>query len=211
MSQKPALQKESGMSKGKRSKGKQRIRFLAAGVIMVALLSFWFYSWRSSESKDVAPLPFFGRVPDFSLVDQNNRVVTLKNLQGQIWVADIVSTRNGDSSNVLTSRFAELDRDFKEKLRLVTFTLDPGYDTALVLKKYAQEYEATDHWMFLTGPKRDIDNLVFNGFHLRDSDGKQRMLGQYQRFAVVDGDGFIRGYYDGTSNEVVQNILTDVG
>ncbi len=207
----PAFQKELGTAKGEYSKRKRHLRFLAGVVMMLILLSFWFYSWRNSESKFSTPLPFLGRVPEFSLVDQNDRVVTLEDLQGQIWVANFVSTRIGEPFNILTSRFAELDRDFKENLKLVTFTLDPGYDIAPVLKKYAERYEASDHWLFLTGAKRDIDNLVLNGFHLRDSDANERSLGKYQKFAVVDGDGFIRGYYDGMSNEALQNILTDVG
>src|SRR5689334_657351 len=41
----------------------------------------------------VLPLPVYGEVPDFTLTNQFGHTVTLADLKGSVWVADIIFTR----------------------------------------------------------------------------------------------------------------------
>ena len=193
-------------------------RFLA-GLLVIVLavigMALAFRSWRSSERTTSSLLPRFGVVPEFSLVDQEGRPFGLKDLLGKVWVANFIATRSSRSDPILSSRFAELDSDFKkdERLRLISFTVDPQDDTPEALRDYARRFEASARWSFLTGDKQKIDELVGTGFQLaeRDSHSIQHDGIHNPNFVLVDANGTIRGYYDGTSNEAVQRILTDVG
>lgn len=191
--------------------------FVGLFVIVLAVvgMALAFRSWRSSERTTSSPLPRLGVVPEFSLIDQEGRPFGLKDLQGKVWVANFIAIRSSGPDPILSSRFAELDSDFKkdERLRLISFTVDPQNDTPEALRDYARRFEASVRWSFLTGNKQKIDELVRIGFQLaeRDSRSLSRDGIQSTNFILVDANGTIRGYYDGTSNETVQRILTDVG
>ena len=191
--------------------------FIGLLVIVLAVvgIELAFRSWKSSERTTSSPLPRFGSVPEFSLIDQEGRPFGLKDLQGKVWIANFIAIRSSGPDPILSSRFAELDSNFKkdERLSLISFTVDPQNDTPEALRDYARRFESSPHWSFLTGDKQKIDELAGTGFQLaeRDSRNVSRDGIHSAEFALVDVDGTIRGYYDGTSNEAVQRILTDVG
>jgi protein SCO1/2 len=191
--------------------------FVGLFVIVLAVvgMALAFRSWRSSERATSSPLPRLGVVPEFSLIDQEARPFGLKDLQGKVWVANFIAIRSSGPDPILSSRFAELDSDFRkdERLRLISFTVDPQNDTPEALRDYARRFEASVRWSFLTGNKQKIDELVRTGFQLAEHDSRSLSRDGIQstNFILVDANGTIRGYYDGTSNETVQRILTDVG
>ena len=184
-------------------------------VLAVVGMTLALRSWRSSERLTRSPLPRFGVVPEFSLINQDGRPFGLKDLQGKVWVANFIATRSAGPDPILSSRFAELDSDFKkdERLRLISFTVDPQNDTPEALRDYARRFEAPVRWSFLTGDKQKIDELVRTGFQLAERDSRSISGDEVHstKFILVDANGTIRGYYDGTSNETVQRILTDLG
>jgi protein SCO1/2 len=65
------------------------------------------------------------------------------------------------------------------------------------LKQYAEKFGAGDHWLFLTGPEKEIDRLLIQNFHV----GVDREAGQQvthsTKLALVDRRGHVRGYFDG--------------
>jgi protein SCO1/2 len=184
---------------------------LAAATITALLL---YKSQRPPETRAAAPLPKIGKVPDFLLTDQDGHSWGIGELKGKIWVGDFICTRCPGPYAVMSSHFAELDRNFSgsDILRLVSFTLDPGYDTPSVLKRYAQHYQASARWRFLTGSKKAIDELRIKGFCGKgNASGGEPVDFGTTTFALIDGDGVIRAYYDDSSVEVVQKLLTDLG
>lgn len=184
-------------------------------MLAVVGMEMAFRSWKFSEQTGIHPLPRFGAVPEFSLIDQNGHPFALSDLRGKVWIADFIATRSSGPDPILSSRFAELDTNFKksEQLHLVSFTVDAQNDTREVLKDYARRFEATTRWHFLTGDKQTIDELATQGFQLaaQDPANVSREQVRSTKFVLVDADGAIRGYYDGVSNEVVQRLLTDLG
>ena len=112
----------------------------------------------------VATLAIGDAVPDFSLLDQRRRQVSLSQFKGKVVVANFIYTtcalpnfclRLANNFGVLQRRFAkELGRD----LILLTVTFDPAHDTPDVMAKYASQWNANaDTWRFLTGPPSDVD------------------------------------------------------
>ena len=110
----------------------------------------------------------------------------------------------------------DLQDDFKNEpdFRIVATTVDPGHDTAERLKKFGEGYGADpERWLFLTGKKEDVYSLIRGGFKLvveeGGGSGSHQMIHSV-RFALVDGQGRVRSYYDGTEPELAQKILPDV-
>jgi protein SCO1/2 len=184
-------------------------------LLLCALLVVLSYrSWKGAETKSIVLLQRLKKIPDFALVDQDARAFGLDDLKGKIWVADFVCTRCPGPYPVMSSHFAELDRNFgkSDALNLVTFTTDPEYDIPTVLKRYAEQFEASARWHFLTGDKKQIVDLATTGFRVQTQrPGTESDHLPTATFVLVDGDGTIRSYYDGSSLEVVQRLLTDLG
>lgn len=163
----------------------------------------------SSRLDRVAP------APDFQFTAQDGSVVTKADLKGNVWVANFIFTRCLGPCPVMTSRMAELNQRLGSKakdVKLISFTVDPDFDTASVLKDYAEKVGASpEKWRFLTGPKDQIDAAVGKGFLLPLSKDPEGMPVHSTRFVIMDRDGWIRGFQDGNDPEVVQRLLMDIG
>ena len=118
---------------------------------------------------------------------------------------------------MMTSKMASLQKSMMKTgdVRLISFSVDPTRDTPEVLEKYAKDFGAdTKTWFFLTGPVSTMYTLAKNGFHLPvDSVGGDQTspIVHSERFVLVDASGHIRGYYDGTSEEMQPKLLMDMG
>jgi protein SCO1/2 len=187
-----------------------------------AIVGFASYlSWKGAESKSGSSLPLLGKVPDFVFSDQNARRIGTDQLKGKIWVADFICIGCGGVYPILSSRFAELDRNFakSDALILVSFVVDPEHSTRTIVEQYARGYEASERWHFLSGDEKQIEDFVAAGLPAgtkidRGKDGEAADdAGRFgmTTLVLVDGDGVIRSYYDGVSPEVVARLLTDLG
>ncbi len=93
-------------------------------------------------------------------------------------------------------------------VHLISFTVDPAHDTPEVLAVYGRNFRADPaRWNFLTGDAAALNNLGRDSFHLNSVDGS---LEHSIRFALVDGQGRVRGYYSMTDDRFEQSILRDL-
>jgi len=166
-----------------------------------------------SGCKRVQELTRFYPLPDFSLIDQTNRTVTLADLENKVWVADFIFTNCGGTCPMMTDKMRKLQDTVPKEIRLVSFTVDPGRDTPKALAVYAAEHGASaDRWLFLTGDKQSLYELCMNGFKLPvdDSGGTAtEPITHSTRFVLVDKRGEIRGYYSGTEEEDLKRLASD--
>jgi len=164
------------------------------------------------------PLPVYGKLPAFSLVNRDGRTIRLEDLAGAPWVADFIFTRCPASCPMMSSRMARLDRNLPRDLDvlLVSISVDPAYDTPEVLERYAKKFEAPDRWLFLTGEREDVRRLSIEGFKLGlDMDPPPGMAGpepilHSTRFVLVDGEGQIRGYYEAFDEASTEKLRSDL-
>ena len=165
-------------------------------------------------------LALYGRVPAFALTSQTGEPVTLAALKGQVWIADFFFTSCSSSCPMMSAGLQGLEKALGDSkgVRLVSFSVDPERDTPAKLAEYAKAYGATaDHWLFLTGDKKQVRRLTVEGFHLTASDpspedvkqGAETVL-HSTRLVLVDGRGDIRGYYDGTDAKALEQLGQDV-
>ncbi|MBI3090334.1 MAG: SCO family protein [Candidatus Tectomicrobia bacterium] len=132
---------------------------------------------RAAQLARDTSLPAYGRVPPFMLLERTGQPLDLADLIGKVWIADFIYTRCELECPLASARLAQLQDRFHEEadLRLVSFSVDPEYDTPAVLLAYARRFHADpQRWLFLTGEKEAIRTLIRDGFKLslgeRDDD-----------------------------------------
>ena len=185
--------------------------FLVAGTV----LAIAYKTLRSVPPPSTsAHLERISEVPPFELRDQNNRSVTRDSLKGKVWVAHFVFTRCKGPCPLTTSRMQELDTKLKKvrkDVQLVSFTVDPEYDTPSVLKDYAALVGASDGWTFLTGQPSSMQDLIVKGLLQPIAKEPDGTPAHSTRLVIVDREGWLRGYQDGIDPEVVQKLMVDLG
>lgn len=147
------------------------------------------------------------RVADFSLTDCSGRIITRDDLRGNVWIASFIFTRCGGPCPRVTAQMARLQDDLGRPrgLRLVTFSVDPEYDTPAVLRDYAHAFGADpDRWLFLSGPRDEIYDLIYHSFQLGVQKNPEpghpptEEVIHSTKLVLVDEEGRIRGYFDST-------------
>ena len=156
-------------------------------------------------------LPNNGIVPHFQLTDQNSQSFGSEQLRGKIWIADFIFTTCPGPCPMISSRMSETQKPLRESdVELVSFSVDPEHDTPAVLRDYAARLNAQPgRWHFLTGDKGVIYRLSIDGFKLAAAENGATGPIHSTRMVLVDRDGVIRGYYDGTDADAVTRLLAD--
>jgi protein SCO1/2 len=93
-------------------------------------------------------------------------------------------------------------------VKLVSFTVDPAHDTPAVLAAYSKHFKADSaRWSFLTGDAAHLTGIGMNSFHLNAVDGS---MVHSTRFALVDRNMRIRGYYSSGEDNFMTQLLHDI-
>lgn len=144
------------------------------------------------------------KIADFSFTNQNGKVITQKNYENTIYVADFFFTTCPTICPKMTDNMVWLQNQLKNnpEVKLLSFSVTPDIDTPEVLKKYAQEKGVDDsRWNLVTGNKKDIYYLARKSY-LAVKTGKPEELYDMvhtENFILVDKNKRIRGFYDGTN------------
>jgi cytochrome oxidase Cu insertion factor (SCO1/SenC/PrrC family) len=140
--------------------------------VAVLLLAFALASFKGTVPE---PLPVLGQVSNFTLTNQDGQLVTLKDLRGHVWVADIIFTRCAGPCLKMSRQMKDLQEALpaKSQARLVSLTTDPAYDSPHVLSVYAGRFGADSRrWTFLTGAPEQIANLATGSLKLTAMENK---------------------------------------
>jgi protein SCO1 len=204
----------------------------AAGVIGVLLLPFVVWGLLSLGKNRYKRLPIYGphevrapgdtawhRLPDFVLLNQDSVVFTADSLRGYIHVADYFFTRCPGICPRLSSAMRMIQDYLGEKaqrVRLVSYTVDPVHDSPATLREYAQRYGADlRRWTFVTGADTTLYRLAVKGYLIpvdKSSDSTQGELGYVHSdmLVLVDPELRIRGFYSGLDSLQVKRLLDDI-
>lgn len=156
----------------------------------------------------------YHHIPEFSLIDQSGDTITNERLKGKIYVADFFFTHCPSICPKMTAHLKEIQDKFeKEEISIVSYTVDPERDRPERLMEYARTYEAElDNWSFITGDKKQIYLLARNGYFISASEGSGGPddFIHSDLFTLVDTKGRIRGYYRGTQDDAIQQLIQDI-
>ena len=182
-----------------------------AGAVVVGMV---FTVLRTARAHVVPPT--YGEVPAFVLIDQDGQPVSTDTLRGSVWVADFIFTRCAGQCPLMSAQMARLARALRHhrSVKLVSFTVDPEWDTPPVLADYAKSYGASgDQWSFVTGDPQELFQLCQDGFRLAVAEGggtTEEPITHSVRWVLVDPTGQIRGYYDATDATQLARLRRDL-
>src|SRR5699024_72726 len=156
-------------------------------------------------------------VDNFQATTQDKETMTASDLEGEWWVANCMYTNCTMVCPTMTPNLIRVQTDLEElglDTQIISFSIDPDYDTPQVLKEYAEEYQINlSNWNFLTGYDFDeIQDLSENTFKtvLADGgpDGHEFVHSTY--VFLINPDGEVIKQYDGISEDELQTLVDDL-
>ena len=155
------------------------------------------------------------KIADFSLLNQNGKTVTEKDYEDKIYVADFFFTRCQTICPMMTYNMAKVQEEFinDNSVMLLSHSVTPIMDSIPVLRAYADMKGVIDSkWNVTTGDKKHIYELARKSYFavVDEGDGGNQDFIHTENFVLVDKKRQIRGYYDGTNNEEIEQLILDI-
>jgi len=155
----------------------------------------------------------YHRISSFSLKNQNGETITEKNYDNKIYVADFFFTTCPGICIDMTRNMLKIQKEILDNpnIMLLSFSVTPKIDSVAQLKKYALEKGIKDSkWNLLTGDKKQIYRLARESyFVVKEGQGINSMI-HTENFVLIDPDKRIRGFYDGTNDEEILELMDDI-
>ncbi len=156
-------------------------------------------------------------VGDFSFTNEQGEEISRDDLKGNWWIADFIFTNCTTACLPMTTNMSTLQDRLKEEnidIQLVSFSVDPNFDTPEVLKAYGDEYGADfTNWHFLTGYDfQTIKELSIKSFRamLQEPELDDDQFIHDTRFFLIDPKGNIVKGYSGLESKNVELIIDDL-
>ena len=163
--------------------------FCVSVVFLMAAFG-WPTTGLGHKTNEGGRLAKIGPAWDFTLTDQEDKRVSLRDLRGTAVALTFIYTTCADTCPLLTAKMAtiqrRLGRDFGTRVRFVSITVDPEIDTSEVLRQYARRHGAdVTGWSFLTGTPEEIREVAATLAAACHSNSDADRLG---RVAWIGGD-----------------------
>ena len=166
------------------------------------------YNIETNMARDMEP---------FEFTTQDNETLTNEDLEGEWWIADLIFTKCTSVCIPMSTNMSLLQDKIKEEnldVQLVSFSVDPDYDTPDVLSEYAAEYDADlDNWTFLTGYDfetiKEISIKSFQSPLLEPPEGDDQFT-HGTSFYLVSPEGEVLKKYNGVESSETDVIMGDL-
>jgi len=154
-------------------------------------------------------------IPPFKFINQYGDRISSKNLDGKIYVADFFFTSCPSICPIMQRNMLNVYNAFKstDDVKILSFTIDPKYDSVPVLKKYADRLGITgDSWWLLQGNRDSTYELAEKHFLVAVKKDSTVAGGYIHQgfFVLIDKQKRIRGSYDGTNEQQVSQLVEDI-
>jgi len=157
------------------------------------------------------------RISDFQLINQFGDSVSLASVEGEVLIVDFFFTRCATICPIMTSNLTQVMEDLTELQgwRILSHSVTPAADSPEVLREYAKRMGAEhDCWWFLTGAKKEIYRLARSSYfacydEANGGDGGLQDFVHTENVVLIDTQGRLRGFYDGTSEEAINQLIGD--
>lgn len=153
-------------------------------------------------------------IANFSLTNQNGETITQDTYNNKIYVADFFFTTCQTICPIMTDHMVKIQEALidDDEVLLLSHTVTPEIDSVPQLKKYAVEKGVRDaKWNLVTGDKKEIYDLARKSYlAAKDVPYQENDLVHTENFVLIDKKKRIRGFYDGTDPEAIENLLYDI-
>ncbi len=155
------------------------------------------------------------KIADFSLINQNGKTITQKDYEDKIYVADFFFTTCPTICPIMTNNMAKVQQEFLKDatIMMLSHSVTPLMDSVPVLRAYADHKNIIDgKWNVTTGDKKHIYDLARKSYFavVDEGDGGDQDFIHTENFILVDKKRQIRGYYDGTNNDEIKQLILDI-
>jgi len=195
-------------------KGRVANTLVIAVILFLSVGGYYLLKWYMPTPPK--PLPQLWSVTPFKFVSQTGDTISSDLLKGHVYVADFIFTNCEGTCPNLSRHFMEIQNAYKEdtRVKLLSFSVDPDRDSIGALKEYSKRYNATEgKWFFMTGAKKDLADLFMNGFKVpvdMDHLDAKGQITHSEKVMLVDGDGMVRKYYDGTVDNNIDSLINNI-
>ncbi|TKC10383.1 SCO family protein [Pedobacter polaris] len=154
-------------------------------------------------------------IPNFSFLNQDSTIITQDVFKGKVYVADFFFTSCTTICPTMHRNLKTVYEDFKSNpdVMFLSHTIDFKYDKPAVLKKYSQKLGIDNSkWLFVYGSKEDVYRLAEKNYLVaveEDSTARDGYIHQGW-LVLIDKDKKMRGAYDGTKTEQVEQLKKDI-
>ena len=173
------------------------------------------------ESADFTPrwAPVAHRVGAFELTTQMDRRVTETDLRGRIHVASFIFTSCPSICPTLVQQLRRVqDATRDADVLLVSYSVTPAIDTPARLAEFGRERGIDPaRWWLVTGEAGQIATLARRSYfaddtRLEEASGRERssQVLHTEKLLLVDGQGRLRGVYNGTVPLDIDRLIGDV-
>jgi len=169
---------------------------------------------RSVDGKTVVDT-IYHTIPPFSYLNQDSVVVTEKDFDGKIYIADFFFTSCNTICPVMHRNMLDVYNKFKDepKVRILSHSIDTKYDMPSRLKIYASKLGVdSDKWAFVHGSRDSIFEVSAKNYLVAAYEDKTDPQGLVHQgwFILIDTQKRIRGAYDGTKEDQVKQMMADM-
>ncbi|AWW33085.1 SCO family protein [Echinicola strongylocentroti] len=206
-------------------------------LIILILLSSILTVWNcTSKSENQEELPYLGfkqaeektvdgktvtdtlyhTIAPFSFTDQDGATITNSDVKGKVYVADFFFTSCPTICPIMKTQMLRVYDAFKDNpdFQILSHSIDPTHDTVAVLKDYSVKLgiEDASTWHFLTGDQEKIFEIGQTSYLATAMEDKNEPGGFLHSgaFILIDREGHIRGVYDGTKEDQVDELMKDI-
>jgi len=133
--------------------------------------------------------------PDFTLIDQNNKKISLTDYRGSPVFVTFIYTNCPDVCPLLLTNRQEMTESFEKGmgetgLVFMAITVDPDVDTPEVLKKYAERLEVDEKNLhLLTGKPEIVKKALLDYGMATEKDEASGLVGHSVIGYTITGDG----------------------
>lgn len=207
-----------------------RARLLTVAVLLATAAGAWSTRMAAVPSAGAAAAPFYDsrdftprwtpvthRVAPFSLVDQQERVTTERDLDGKIHVASFLFAECPSVCPTLVKRLKPVQDAIRNRddVVMVSYSVTPVQDTPEVLAAFGRARGIDpSKWKLLTGDLGEISRVIRESYFADDTrviDGtpESRIL-HTEKVLLVDRERRLRGIYNGTNAFEMERLVEDI-
>lgn len=153
-------------------------------------------------------------IPPFSFINQDSITITNKTFDNSIYVADFFFTSCPSICPIMSKNLLKVLDKYKgnKEVKILSHSIDTKYDTPWVLKKYATKLGVEgDQWQFVHGSQEAIYGIADKYMVYAKENSSAPGGFEHQGWLIlIDKEKRIRGAYDGTNDEQVSQLMSDM-
>ena len=158
---------------------------------------------------DPDTLPVLFPAPEFSLIDADENEFKSSQLDGQVYIARFFFSSCPGVCPMMSRRVTDLQKTVTdERIKFVSFTVDPETDTPAVLREYRDKVWSLDKSrnIFLTG-SIDLMRKLPSDFHFIEITKPEDHVA---KLILIDRAGNVRGLYSTEFDADMNQLKIDV-